>query len=356
MELILRGSEYQDFLTCRKKWYHGWVEKITPKKPDGKLFFGNLMHKWLEMYYQNDCDKLVADLTSSVWFNEQPTDNMEQTEIDDLKKLFAGVTEYYHETYGESDKKWNVLGTEVEFVVKLQDDIYYTGTIDLIYEVDGKVRFADHKNVASIQMYEDKARMDRQISRYWWALQQISKGIGMIKVTSVVAGEHVDSWQPWDVLLGKEIDGFDYNIIAKDFPREPKILKSGKLSTDKSQKTTYQKYVDKLFELNLPYSDYEEVLELLKNKPDPFLKRIDVIRTQNEIDSSIWEMLYTAGDLHDIKMLVTEKPEIAEEVTYRNIGQHCDHMCQFKTLCMATIAGDNVSLVRNLGYKENDER
>lgn len=349
MELILRGSEYQDFLTCRKKWYHGWVEKITPKKQDGKLFFGTLFHKWLECYYNSQCNVLQADLETSVWFNEQDISAMEQTEIDDTLKLFKGVKENYVHTYHENDSKWKVLGTEVQFIVKLQDDIYFTGTIDLVYEVDGKIRFSDHKTVASLQMYEDKARMDRQISRYWWVLQMIAKGIGRIKSNN---GE----WVPWLTLQDREIDGFDYNLIAKDYPREPKVLKSGKLSTDKSQKTTFEKYYKKIQELGLQTIDYEDMLETLKNKQDPFLRRIDVQRTQKELESSIWELLYTGGDIHDVKLLITEKPEMVEMVTYRNIGTHCEHMCQFKSLCMAEISGENVSLVRNLGYKKNEER
>ena len=62
MEMILRGSEYQDFLTCRRKWYHGWVEKITPIRQDNKLWFGTLFHKWLERYYANGCEALMADM------------------------------------------------------------------------------------------------------------------------------------------------------------------------------------------------------------------------------------------------------------------------------------------------------
>jgi hypothetical protein len=37
-----------------------------------------------------------------------------------------------------------------------------------------KFRFMDHKTVSSISMYEEKAVMDRQISRYWWALKDDS--------------------------------------------------------------------------------------------------------------------------------------------------------------------------------------
>lgn len=348
----VRGSEYQSFLTCRKQWYHQWVEGIEPKRPNNKLFFGTLFHKWLESYYNNKCNSLQADLETSLWFNDQDTSGMEQTEIDELKTLFMGVSENYHKTYGESDKEWKILATEVEFLVLLQDDIYMTGTIDLVYEVDGKIRFADHKTVASLQMYEEKSKMDRQISRYWWALEMISQGIGRVKDRT--PGN--DRWISFPDLEGKEIDGFDYNLIAKDFPKEPKVLKSGKLSTDKAQKTTYDKYKAKVFELGLyDTGEYDEMLTMLKNKPDQFLKRVDVKRTKAELESAAYEFMYTAGDMWDVRLLLDGNKHNVDALTYRNIGTHCEHMCNFKTLCQTTIEGGNVGMVKNLGYKKRED-
>ncbi len=349
MDLIVRGSEYQDFLQCRKKWYYGWVEKITPKRPDGKLFFGTMFHKWLENYYNSNCEKLSADLLTSVWLNDQDTKDMEQVEIDEATALLKGVADNYNKTYHENDSKWKILATELEFLVKLEEGIFYTGTIDLVYEVDGKIRFADHKTVTSLDMYEEKSKMDRQISRYWWALKMIAEGIGRVKNADGL-------WVPFKELEGKEIDGFDYNLIAKSYPKEPVVLKKGGLSKDKSQRTTYDLYLDKIHELNLNEADYVDFLEMLQNKPDLFLRRVNVIRNDSELESAIWEFLYTCGDLHDISMILKTQPQLVDKVTYRNIGNHCDSMCQFKTLCQTTFEGGNVSLVKNLAYKKNEER
>jgi hypothetical protein len=358
MDMIVRGSEYQDFLQCRKKWFHGWVEKITPIRQDNKLWFGTLFHKWLERYYANQCNALMADMETSYWMNEQDMSGMEQTDIDDQIKLFNGVKENYIKTY--DDSAWNVLATELEFIVMLEDGIYFTGTIDLVYELYGKIYFIDHKTVASLDMYEEKSKMDRQISRYWWALDMIAKGVGRIKKKGT-NGEK-DMWVQWHEIAGKEIEGFTYNLIAKDFPREPKVLKPkkgqifGDLSVDKSQKTTYDKYLAKITELGKNPNDYVEMLNILQNKPDPFLRRVNVLRTQNELESSVWEFLYTVNDIHDVSMALLQNPERVDEITYRHIGTHCDHMCQFKAICQASIAGDNVQLVRNLAYKKNEDR
>lgn len=349
MEMYIRGSEYQDFLNCRKKWYYSWVEGIEPKRPDNKLWFGTAFHKWLENYYNEGCNKLTADLLTSVWINEQDTSGMEQTELDEMIKLLKGVAENYELTYGHNDRQWKVLATELEFLIKLEDDMYMTGTIDLVYEVDGRIRFADHKTVASLTMYEEKSKMDRQISRYWWALKMIAAGIGRVKNAQGL-------WVPFKELEGKEIDGFDYNLIIKDIPKEPKVLKSGKLSTDKAQKTTHFLYMKAIERMGLDVKDYLEILETLRTKPDQFLKRVNVLRTDIELEASAWEFLYTAGDIHDVKMTVLNKPEATEMLTYRNIGTQCEHMCQFKALCQTTIEGGNIALTKNLAYQTKGEK
>ena len=240
----------------------------------------------------------------------------------------------------------------MEFLVKLDGDIFMTGTIDLVYETpEGKIRFMDHKTVTSLSMYEEKSKMDRQISRYWWALKMIAAGVGRIK--KVIDGKEM--WVQWLDIEGKEIDGFDYNLIAKDYPKEPKVLKSGKLSTDKSQKTTIEMYRAKLEELGLDKTDYAEILHILGNKPNQWLQRINVLRTEQELESAAYEFMYTAGDIHDIRLMIGSNPDALEPLTYRNIGTHCHNMCSYTSLCKTTIEGGNVSIVRNLGYKKRGD-
>lgn len=358
MELILRGSEYQSFLDCRKKWFYQWVEGLEPKRPDGKLFFGTLFHKWLELYYNNGCNKLQADLETSIWYNEQDTADMEQTDLDDMLALARGVAEYYDYVYGANDATFKVLATELNFIVKLDEGILMEGTIDLVYEVNGKVRFADHKTVTSLDQYEEKSKMDRQISRYWWVMKMLSTGVAKVKDRS----EGNDRWISFPDLFGKEIDGFDYNLIAKSFPKEPKVLKPkkgqtvGDLSQDKAQKTTYDKYMAKIVELGHDPANYTEMLEHLKSKQDPFVRRVDVLRNDAELEAAVYEFLYTAGDIHDIRMtLQGAPPNVVEMLTYRNIGDKCQNMCSFKQLCQTTIEGGHVSLVKNLGYKKRED-
>jgi hypothetical protein len=41
-----------------------------------------------------------------------------------MMALMRGVAEHYHNTYGETDKNFKVIATEMEFLVKLDEDLY----------------------------------------------------------------------------------------------------------------------------------------------------------------------------------------------------------------------------------------
>ena len=346
--IIIRGSEYQDFLQCRKKWYYSWYEKIEPKRKDNKLFFGTLFHKWLEHYYSNGCDDAIATEKTMEWYHNQDTSGMEEVELQEMMALFEGVKRNYHETYGEQDKRWKVLGTEVTFLVKLEEDILMTGTLDMVVEnEEGKLILIDHKTVSSIQMYIEKSVMDRQISRYLWALNMLSSGVGRVLKD--------DTWVVWNEVLGKGIDSFIYNLIAKDFPKEPKVLKSGKLSTDKAQKTTYTLYKQAIQRLGLSENDYTDILEYLKQQPDRFLKRLQVIRTGEELEASVWEFFYTAKEIKSLKEVLQVDKTFQDRLCYRHIGHHCMTMCGYRPLCQTAIEGGNVDLMKVNAYQPKEE-
>jgi hypothetical protein len=109
-------------------------------------------------------------------------------------------------------------------------------------------------------------------------------------------------------------------------------------------------------ELHLNGNDYNDFLSFLADKPNQWLKRVDVRRSDAELESSAWEFSYTAGDIHDVKMMIKENPQSTEPLTYRNITNNCMHMCQFKSLCQTAIDGGNVNMVKNLGYKKREDK
>jgi RecB family exonuclease len=312
----VRGSEVNDFLRCRTKWNYAWNERLKPKTPNNKLFFGTMFHKYLESFYKNFSQAQALNDMLKL-FDETDTSGMEQFEIDELYGLAFNVAENYFAQWKSEDSKFEVLATELEFSFPITTKgLWYTGTIDLVVKDEhGQVWFYDHKTTSSIEMYEKKADMDRQISRYWWALQQ----------------------------LGYDVAGFVYNIILKEVPKKPELLKKGGLSQNKAQKTTYDLYLQAIQENGLDVNDYREMLDHLKAQGNRYFKRMKVTRLQPEIDASILELIEVAKDMDNARI-------------YRNITKDCSWDCQHQSICQASMDGSNVDyLTEQLFTKENEQ-
>jgi hypothetical protein len=272
--------------------------------------FGSMFHIFLEHLYKHNDTKDAMNAMQQA-YDAQDLSNVDQVQTQETWELLQKIAENYVKQWCDNDAQHKVLATELQFSIPVTDELTYTGTIDLVYEdADGKVWFMDHKTTSSIDSYEKRVDMDRQISRYWWALQQ----------------------------LGYNPAGFVYNIVLKDYPEPPAILKNGTLSKNKSQKTTYKMYADAVVKNNENSDDYIEILDHLKAQETPdgnrFFKRVKVYRLQAEIDNAIEEMIEVAKDMNDARI-------------YRNITKDCSWDCSYQSICQASMDGSNVDYLKD---------
>lgn len=354
----VRGSEVSDFLRCRYKWSESWINGLKPKKPQTALLFGTLFHKYMEGYYSGGTPEDGFNAMQKLLF-ETDTSSMDEVEINDMWNLLLDVTKNYVDHWKSEDSELKVIGTEVHFRIPLDEQIAFEGTIDLIYEdQDGNLWFADHKTTSSIEKYEKSAIMDRQISRYWWALQQLCAGNGEIETKLHDSGKVDIGWMPvssglFKELHGKQVHGFIYNIIKKEIPEPPKVLKGGGLSKDKSQKTTYYLYMQALMQYvpTEKWFEYTEILDMLQEHKDRYFKRVPVYRLQQEVDASIREFWATSLDLNQVANMDDVSRTYA---TYRNIAQDCV-WCAYQSICAAGIEGSDVEMIRNTLYTTEEK-
>jgi hypothetical protein len=243
-------------------------------------------------------------------YDETDTSNADPVLMEELIELCHNVAKNYTKQWRDADAEYKVLATELKFDIPLTETLSYTGTIDLLLQdKDGNVWFMDHKTTNNIDSYEKRVDMDRQISRYWWALQQ----------------------------LGYNVQGFIYNIILKDVPEPPAVLKNGTLSKNKSQKTTYKMYFDAIMDNLEDANDYQEILDHLKAQEtengNRFFRRIKVTRLQPEIDNAIDELIEVSKDMDGARI-------------YRNITKDCSWDCPFQSICVAGMDGSNVDYLK----------
>lgn len=318
-----RGTEIGDFLRCRKRYDYRWFQNLEPKQVSDKLTIGSAIHKFLEAWYlERRFDESVEVMREYIIENSA---HLEEVQLHDMLDLATNVCTNYVANYG-MDENWTVKAVELPFSVRLDEHTNYVGTIDLVVEdQDGHVWFIDHKTTAAIDIYDKNSDMDRQISRYWWALEQ----------------------------LGYNVHGFIYNIILKDFPVEPKVLKSGALSKDKSQKTTAQLYRQAIERNGLNEADYADFLQYLDEQPKEFFRRLKVERTVAERVAAIMEMEDVIDDIRHQKLVQSHYQQAR---MYRNITKDCHWDCPFKTLCIAEMDGSNADHIRSelFNVKEDD--
>lgn len=315
-----RGTEVNDFLRCRKKYDYTWVQNLEPKKRNEKLTIGSAIHKFLEFWYLEH--RLEDAVEAMLVYIDDNTADMDDAERIELKELAEGVCRHYVDHY-HLEWEYTVKAVELPFSIPqvIQDgdkEIHtnYTGTIDLLVEdTDGKLWFMDHKTTASLDIYDKNSDMDRQISRYWYALEK----------------------------LGYKIEGFIYNIILKDVPVEPRLLKSGQLSKDRSQKTTAILYRQAIEKHGLDLNDYMDHMQFLYETPKEFFRRVKVTRTPEEREASIRETREVILDITEAKRY------------YRNITKDCSWDCPFKTLCVSEMDGSNADLIRNELYQVKED-
>lgn len=304
-----RGTEVSEFLRCHKRYDYAWIQNLEPKQRNEKLTIGSAIHKFLEMLYSGQ--GVAKSLNALVQYIDENNSGDDEVAHQDLKTLAENICINYISHY-KHDPQWKVVAVEMPFSIPLNPDMNYTGIIDLlIQDQDGKYWFVDHKTTNALDIYDKNSDMDRQISRYWAALEQ----------------------------MGYSIQGFIYNILLKDYPQPPKVLKSGALSKDKSQKTDYTLYTQAIVDNGLNPEDYADFLQYLQEQPKEFFRRITVDRTPQERKTSLEELEQV---IEDIQI----KSELLKPKWYRNITKDCHWDCAFKSLCQAEMDGSNADHIR----------
>lgn len=295
---------------CRRKWY---LEKNwSLSKPPPQFWFGSTIHAGLEELYRTlDYDKarLALDnyIRTSLITLEENTGALWETvrqEFDDLADLARKVFENYL-LYSES----HPLGGEVRAVelpikIPLFEDWRYgkvilSGRIDLVLETDDGLWIVDHKTSSSSMNFSG-LDMDEQLTAYafmaQWALKRT----------------------PYAVM---------YNVLIKDAPQPPRVLKDGSLSKDISQKTTYEWYLQELQARGEDPADYQTVLFALQTVGwGKFFQRESGTRNTEELSRYHQRAIRKTKDLIGI-LTDPDKNAYPNPSTYR-----CGY-CPFVSVC-----------------------
>lgn len=211
-------SELGTYLDCQVKWYITYVLGYRGTSPD--LEFGAMAHKVLETGVIPS-EELYPEMKE--YFNISSWKNYFTIILNELEDLLKG---------------YDVLYKEYKF-----DDGIIHGIIDLVlqHKETKKILLIDYKFTKNDKDYESLL-LDQQLYMYTVGFLTQNKSYTINDV------------------------GVGYISIPKVDFEEPKILQKGGLSKSKDQRVLYKAYLDKLIELNLDVSEYEDILTILKEK------------------------------------------------------------------------------------------
>lgn len=210
-------SEITTYLDCQKKW--DLIYRQHQKIDNVHFQFGSMGHKVLET-------RVIPD-------------ELMYPELKDAFEI-TSWNEYFNQIFRELDeyfKDYDVIARELPV-----ESPELKGVIDVVWrnKTNGRLLITDYKFSTSNKTIMDIS-IDEQMYIYAYLYSQQT---------------------------GESLDNIDigYISIPKVQFSEPRVLKNGTISKDKSQKTTYELYVKTIERLGLDVKDYEDVLSDLKDK------------------------------------------------------------------------------------------
>lgn len=308
---------------CQKQYFFQYVLGIERTIHSLAPSRGSIIHACLENHYSGkDWTLPITSLTIDLdnVFDEER--EMWANLPDELYRIVRG----YLQTYREDDTRFEVLATEVSFVMPLPNGHEYEGIIDKVMREIGQNRLwaTDYKAVGDIPEVTELF-MDVQTCMY-------ARGIasGVIKLP-IHQGEKV---------------GIMFDHIRTKAPRKPDILKNGTVSKS-AIVTDVTTYMDTVKAQGLDPKDYSDMLPKLQKHV--FFRRASIPARKSTIQMIEREIVATLDDTERTLSLITGDPDDYESLIAKDsylfprtyLSKRCSWDCQYYKLCVGELSGMN---------------
>ena len=336
-KLIIRTSDRNSFRQCRTLWH--WSSplglNLEPEQRYAPFEDGTTWHGALETYYNPVTwhllqDPLTADAVrhgarerlltlhqsqvalATKWSGGSlPVENEEDYAARLI--MLQGMLEHYF-SWAPTVDDFTPKLIEIEFEVPIDvpfpgsgtmlidnDEVVYQGRLDgIVQDPTGRYWIFEHKTTGQMGRV-DWLEVDTQVGSYAWAIQK---------------------------QLGISIAGIIYSQALKSAPSPPTMLvkttQGRNFSVNKQQRTTYELYMETLEKHGEPVERYGEFLTFLKEKENPFFRRIQIHRNQASLDFVGRNIYMEASEMLDPDLNIYPNP------SYFNCNG-----CRFREPCIA---------------------
>lgn len=214
-----------------------------------------------------------------------------------------------------------------------REGVTFSGTIDrVVRDESGAMWLLDYKTATPRGGFDTaKLEMDPQVSAYMYAASCI---------------------------FDLDIQGMIYWQFKKDYPQEPELLKSGKFSVNKAQKTSYDLFKQSIRAI------YKDSLAWRKDRPE-YVKYLEYLAGQETLEGDNYirydKVLRMGDHLESIEnQLYDEAREMCDPnlPLYPNPTRDCAWDCQFRAACLAMDDGSDYEYIlsENFGTERIEER
>lgn len=301
-EMNISITELGKFLRCRRQWWISSANGMSLKKkgaPYQKYYIGTGFHKACELnaryphrnpvemiddWLEDEKQKIYKTYAAQIGSAISGSEIVMLSEADDLIK---SLTSRYFDKYGTENPlaPYKCVAPEVSFKIPLLADrpVFLVGTIDGVgIDEFNSLGVVEHKTYSPGRAKKAvDFEQDAQTMGYVYALWRLT-GI-------------LPTWAM-------------YNGVAKAIPGEPKVLRSGKISVDKSVPTTYKIYMRAILDNGEDPWDprFADILEKLAfqdstSSADPFFTRYDVRIKQKAMQTFENNLLSQVRDMWDAR-------------------------------------------------------
>lgn len=276
-------SKVNSYITCPYQHYLRYIEGWNPKQKSRALSVGSAIHECCEYYRKNELDKFDFNQTNEI----------------DLNKWL------------ELYKKYSTIEQDYEFVF-IEKTFKCRGFRGII---DGLVK---NKRTGKLWLYEMKtfSQMPSEFDRifrpqpYIYYEQLKNKGI--------------------------KIEGVVWEYAKSDLPKEPELLKSGKLSQAKTQNIIPDTIMSACERYGLDFNDYQDLIEFSKHNIQNYF---DV--KERYIVPEVAEKMF--NEFNSIRINNKNKKKQMNSLTCK--------MCSYRDVCLGELTGCDAQELLEMNFE-----
>ena len=308
----LSNSKVKTWRRCPKQYEFKYVMGLRKRTTTLPLARGDWIHQMLQCHYDGEgWQQRWKELTIGFenMFDE------EKEELGDLPGETKRIMQSYLHRYKREDSQMRVVDSELNEIIKINDDLNFEFIIDLIVEEHDGLWLWDHKTVKTF-MDSDFMLLDAQLARYFYCAEKMG-------------------YTP--------LRGIIFNEIRTKPPSVPELLKSGGLSKRQNIDTDVLTYRRAIRDAGLDEADYADILQTIARKGDTFFRRTRLPKDRPLTKRLMRELVWSAREIRAAE---------AREQFPRTPDKSCTWGCDFTDICIAELFGGDIDSM----IKSNFER